>query len=342
MALTLGDNFSYLGAKPLDGRVKYDTIADMVAMSASTLYDGIIAFCVADGKNYQWKSTNDVDATLGKWREFETGGGQTYNDFTGATASAAGAHGLVPAPSAGDEGKVLFGNGAWGALPSVDLSMLSNEAFILSTTEKAVGQDKDGYLIYAKTIDCGALPNSGIKNVPHGISNMREFKFGYGSSCRTSDGLFLPMPYPAPEEYYASFYVDATNISVMTDGNRTAFTSTFITIFYTKTTDSPLAADEKFAGVTASGEVIYEKAANVNVTLTNGNWDTLLDLSSSNVDKIIYISAYGAQNNIVRGNIAELLQAQVGFYQNAVVAYKQSAYTVTVDYVVVRYTKSSS
>lgn len=38
----------------------------------------------------------------------------TYSDFTGATSSAAGAHGLVPAPAAGDEGKVLKGNGSWG------------------------------------------------------------------------------------------------------------------------------------------------------------------------------------------------------------------------------------
>lgn len=37
----------------------------------------------------------------------------TYSDFTGATSSAAGAHGLVPAPSAGDEGKALHGDGTW-------------------------------------------------------------------------------------------------------------------------------------------------------------------------------------------------------------------------------------
>lgn len=37
----------------------------------------------------------------------------TYSDFSGATSSAAGASGLVPAPSAGDEGKVLHGDGTW-------------------------------------------------------------------------------------------------------------------------------------------------------------------------------------------------------------------------------------
>ena len=40
------------------------------------------------------------------------------SDFTGATSSTAGAHGLVPAPAAGDEGKVLLGDGTWATLPS--------------------------------------------------------------------------------------------------------------------------------------------------------------------------------------------------------------------------------
>lgn len=37
----------------------------------------------------------------------------TYSDFSGATSSAAGTHGLVPAPSAGDQEKVLHGDGTW-------------------------------------------------------------------------------------------------------------------------------------------------------------------------------------------------------------------------------------
>ena len=37
----------------------------------------------------------------------------TYNPMTGATASAAGKAGLVPAPAAGDQNKVLKGDGSW-------------------------------------------------------------------------------------------------------------------------------------------------------------------------------------------------------------------------------------
>ena len=75
MALTLGDNFSYQGAKPLDARFKYDTAAAMKAVADSTIYDGCIAYCIETDKTYQWKSGNTVDDTLGKWREFSSGSG---------------------------------------------------------------------------------------------------------------------------------------------------------------------------------------------------------------------------------------------------------------------------
>lgn len=42
----------------------------------------------------------------------------TYTHFTGATASADGTQGLVPAPVAGDEDKVLKGDGTWGTVQS--------------------------------------------------------------------------------------------------------------------------------------------------------------------------------------------------------------------------------
>lgn len=80
MALTLGDNFSYQGAKPLDARLKYATLADMKAVADATMYEGCLAYCAATDKTYQWKSTNTVDADTGKWREFESGGGT--DDYT--------------------------------------------------------------------------------------------------------------------------------------------------------------------------------------------------------------------------------------------------------------------
>ena len=46
-------------------------------------------------------------------------------NFTGATSSAAGTNGLVPAPAAGDQGKVLMGDGSWSTLPLPELVEMS-------------------------------------------------------------------------------------------------------------------------------------------------------------------------------------------------------------------------
>jgi len=74
MGINIADNFQYLSQKPLDGRTKYDTTAAMKAVSDSSMYDGCLAYCSGTDKTYQWKSSNSVDATLGRWREFATGG----------------------------------------------------------------------------------------------------------------------------------------------------------------------------------------------------------------------------------------------------------------------------
>lgn len=56
------------------------------------------------GTNVQISAGNVISAT-----------DTTYSDFTGATSSVAGANGLVPAPAAGDQDKVLSGAGTWVA-----------------------------------------------------------------------------------------------------------------------------------------------------------------------------------------------------------------------------------
>jgi hypothetical protein len=49
------------------------------------------------------------------------------NDFTGATSTVGGAAGLVPAPAAGDEKKVLTGDGNWTELSIPDTSELETQ-----------------------------------------------------------------------------------------------------------------------------------------------------------------------------------------------------------------------
>ena len=75
MSLTFGDNISYQGKKPLDSRSIFKTIADMKAYSENYLPPLAICQNEEDGKTYTYNVNNEVDETLGKWREFTSGGG---------------------------------------------------------------------------------------------------------------------------------------------------------------------------------------------------------------------------------------------------------------------------
>lgn len=304
MGISVADNFSYLGGKPLDGRIQYSTLAAMKAMTDATLYEGCEAYCVETDKYYNWKSSNTVDADTGKWREVEGGGGQTYNDFTGATASTAGAHGLVPAPSAGDEGKVLFGNGAWGniVMPSVDYSVLSDESNILSMTEKAVGTTTDNHLIWQKVVSTGG-------SVPSGTTLLQRVAL-----------------------------LNSTDI-----------------IRYTKNGESALAADEKYAGVTSSGDIIYKRTWVLNTPLPGSNDNPkyinipLTGLSSIPIDLLlkhdIAVKGVGEDNagKYLDGNSTKLTSTI--FPTNSVAEVFQTQTSVTGGFVVkeitLYYTKSS-
>lgn len=59
----------------------------------------------------------------------------TYNDVRGATASAAGTHGLVPAPAAGEQGRFLKGDGTW-AVPNDTIYTHPNSGVSAGTYQK--------------------------------------------------------------------------------------------------------------------------------------------------------------------------------------------------------------
>ena len=77
MAIKTGDNFLYRGKKPLDSRNSFDTILAMTTFAESSIDEGHISYVKETDKYYKFNSTNDVDITLGKWREYNGGGSST-------------------------------------------------------------------------------------------------------------------------------------------------------------------------------------------------------------------------------------------------------------------------
>jgi len=73
--IAMGANFDLKASIPLDSRLQFKTIAEMRDTAESSLYDGIISFCVEADMTYQWKSKNPISPDTGKWAKFTSGNG---------------------------------------------------------------------------------------------------------------------------------------------------------------------------------------------------------------------------------------------------------------------------
>lgn len=105
-----------------------------------------------------------------------------------------------------------------------------------STTEKATGGTWiDGKTIYKKTLNTGTLPNATTKTVAHGISGLsRVLKFeGYAYNTNDNESQGLPMV-TQDSNYLVAVTADATNLVINAAGDRSMFTESFVTIYYTK------------------------------------------------------------------------------------------------------------
>lgn len=83
----------------------------------------------------------------------------TYSDMTAATADKAGAHGLVPAPAAGAQGKYLRGDGTWQSPPNTTYGAAT------ASTNGLMSKEDKSKLDSMPTIDMGsAYPTSAPNN----------------------------------------------------------------------------------------------------------------------------------------------------------------------------------
>ena len=106
-------------------------------------------------------------------------------NFTGATSSSDGYRGYVPAPLAGDENKVLKGDGTWGE----NANRLILDGHVYSTTEKQIGIWLNEKPIYEKTyelqtaidVSYNSWSSSGIST--SGIEQLINVITYYNSTC---------------------------------------------------------------------------------------------------------------------------------------------------------------
>lgn len=108
-----------------------------------------------------------------------------------------------------------------------------------STDEQVVGTWIDGKPLYQKTVSCGALKNTGNTTKAHGISNLENVINLYGIGIDPSNTKWYPLPFSyTTAAGNIKLDADSTNVSIITGQDRTYITTTYVTIQYTKTTDT--------------------------------------------------------------------------------------------------------
>jgi hypothetical protein len=100
----------YLGEVLIAGNINADGTS--VIDTLAELGDVNLGSSIAD------KMFLGYDLNTKKWIPMDVDAVVNISTMTGATATAAGTEGLVPAPQAGDEGKFLKGDGTWAEVPS--------------------------------------------------------------------------------------------------------------------------------------------------------------------------------------------------------------------------------
>lgn len=157
-----------------------------------------------------------------------TVGGSITIDVTGAgdmqpaTATAAGAHGLVPAPQAGDENKVLSGAGVW--------VKSSGGGLDYSTAEQNTGVKWiDGKDIYQQTFDIAGAQYSTPNYVT--LANVLGIDLLINAQCvvyEGSDGTVVP------DINQRLRVVSGGDIKIYTETSWSLTSGSHLTVWYTK------------------------------------------------------------------------------------------------------------
>lgn len=279
--LNLSGNLEVNAQAPLDARTIVPTEADLtVANNFPYPYIGLEVYITGTGKKFRLINLDTTQSS--SWHEISEGGGSgggghtIQDDGTDMTArdnlNFVGFN--VTDDSTNNRTTVTF--------PNVDLSMLGVEAFQFSTDEKPVGMWTDRKILYAKTFTFSS-------SVTLQSNTWYETAFSGSGIERTINARAFFEGSAVSFPVYSGVYNNKIRLLQTRNAEMTGVGG--FTIFYTKTTDSPLSSDEKFAGVTSGGEVIYERTISITTArnITTNSWNVIDEADSwfGSVDKII-------------------------------------------------------
>lgn len=164
---------------------------------------------------------------------------------------------------------------------------------IYSYEEREVGVWVDGKPLYQKTIDFGTLPNNTTKTVAHNINSVNGQSFckievivststtGYSTFQRVHD---------RDVKYQAFWEVTSTDIICYSrENDNSGYVRCFITLYYTKTTDTPGSSEWNVQGTFNSIDVTEHVKTASGITL-NSNFS----YKAVKTGNIVTLSASGS------------------------------------------------
>lgn len=159
------------------------------------------------GTNVQISAQNVISAT-----------DTTYSNFTGATSSTAGAAGVVPAPAAGDQDKVLTGAGTWVSPINLNYSYSEQDTGLTWL---------QGQKIYSFTYYFQSLADHGVVTQPLPSGYVATVKV---EAIMRQGANVWPIPYNA-----CWIDIDGTNLDVASPDYDFTGMDALVTLYYVKT-----------------------------------------------------------------------------------------------------------
>lgn len=184
-----------------------------------------------------------------------------------------------------------------------------DSANLYSTTERVVGQWIDGKPLYQKTIAItSGMPSSGgrtefnhnIENIDYIVSQRARIIYPDSMVGMECDSVYIDGPDSLSNTQIAMVAVNATKI-ILKNTKTLANTELYVTLQYTKTTDSAVesygtdttySTDEHVVGSWVDGRPVYQRTITGVNTPSSNNSDVTIYTFDSTVDIITDIRGY--------------------------------------------------
>ncbi len=294
MGISVADNFDHKSKKPLDARTSYATLALMKAVTDANMYEGCEAYCAETDKYYQFKSTNTVDESTGKWRERSGSGAGTdttaYHSDDTVTPSIADAD-YFPLMNGGTTKRTLWSTikshlanvfqpklTAGQSIEITNANVINAQMPVMGTfskgdlydtAEKVIGKWVDGRPLYQISVSTTTPSTSStdktVLNLGTDVSIV-----GIKGTCYAQGNIWVDIPYGDGAFEIVTFYEAGKVCIRINSGDSIWYSKTaYLTVQYTKTTDSAnsynyanendYSTTEHVIGTWINGETLYQR-----------------------------------------------------------------------------------